>query len=125
MECFLTNFNPQKRPPEANSVEQREKRKKYEKEKRKREFLQSWKASYRWLENTDQEMVCKIYTKFDKTGTFVTGCKNFKRDSINQHEKSEVNVIKFNSQQNPEKSQGARALQAMNQLTVSRLVYIH
>jgi hypothetical protein len=60
MECFLTNFNPQKRPAEANSVEQREKRKKYETEKRKREFLQSWKASYRLLENTDQGMVCKF-----------------------------------------------------------------
>jgi hypothetical protein len=93
MERFLTNLNPQKRPAEANSVEQREKRKKYETEKRKREFLQSWKALYRWLENTDQGMVCKICTKFDKTGTFVTGCKNFKRDSINHHEKSECNQI--------------------------------
>jgi hypothetical protein len=74
MERFLTNFNPQKRPAEANSVEQREKRKNYKAEKWKREFLQSWKASYRWLENTDQGMVCKICTKFDKTRTFVTGC---------------------------------------------------
>ena len=57
---------------------------------------------------------CTVCTKFDKTGTFITGCKNYKRDSINQHEKSEshkVNVIKFNGQKNPQNSEGANALQ--------------
>jgi hypothetical protein len=34
-------------------------------------------------------MTCTVCTKFDKAGTFITGCRNFKRDSINQHEKSE------------------------------------
>jgi hypothetical protein len=50
-------------------------------------------------------MACTVCTKFDKTDTFITGCKNYKRDSINQHEKSEshkVNVIKFNGQKNPQ-----------------------
>jgi hypothetical protein len=66
-------------------------------------------------------MTCTICTKFDKTGTFITGCKNYKRDSINQHEKSEshkVNVIKFNGQKNPQNSEGAKALRALSQLTV-------
>ena len=68
-------------------------------------------------------MTCTVCTKFDKTGTFITGCKNYKRDSINQHEKSEshkVNVIKFNGQKNPQNSAGAKALRALNQLTVNR-----
>jgi uncharacterized protein with GYD domain len=56
MECFLTNFNPQKRPAEANCVEQREKRKKYETEKRKshevvmESFVQI-AGEYRWFVN--------------------------------------------------------------------------
>jgi hypothetical protein len=67
-------------------------------------------------------MTCTVCTKFDKTGTFITGCKNYKRD-INQHEKSEshkVNVIKFNGQKNPQNSEGVKALRALNQLTVNR-----
>jgi hypothetical protein len=50
-------------------------------------------------------MTYTICTKYEKTGTFITGCKNYKRDTINQHEKSEAhqfNVIKYNGQKNPE-----------------------
>jgi len=57
-------------------------------------------------------MTCTVCTKFDKTGTFITGCKNYKKDSINQHEKSEsykVNVIKINGQKNPQNSEGAKS----------------
>ena len=68
-------------------------------------------------------MTYTVCTKFDKTGTFITRCTNYKRDSVNQHEKSEshkVNVIKFNGQKNPQNSEGAKALTAINQLTVNR-----
>ncbi|CAC5404060.1 unnamed protein product [Mytilus coruscus] len=70
-------------------------------------------------------MTCNICALYDKHGTFVTGCQNYKRDSINQHEKSEshkVNVNQFNGQKNPEYSEGAKALRALNQLTVNRLM---
>lgn len=60
-------------------------------------------------------------------GTFITGCKNYKRDTINQHEKPEAhqfNVIKYNGQKNPENSEGARALRTMNQLQVNRMALL-
>ena len=46
-------------------------------------------TTYPWLLNGISGMTRTVCTKFDKTGTFITGCKNYKRDSINQHEKSE------------------------------------
>ena len=71
-----------------------------EKRKRVPVFILSWTTTYPWLQNGISGMTCTVCTKFDKTGTFITGCKNYKtkRDSINQHEKSEshkVNVIDY------------------------------
>jgi hypothetical protein len=61
-------------------------------------FILSWTTTYPWLQNGISGMTCTVCTKFDKIGTFITGCKNYKRDSINQHEKSEshkINVIDY------------------------------
>jgi hypothetical protein len=69
-----------------------------EKRKRVPVFILSWMTTYPWLQNGISGMTCTVCTQFDKTGTFITGCKNYKRDSINQHEKSEshkVNVIDY------------------------------
>ena len=96
-------------------------------EKRKRNFIPSWTTMYTWLENGSNGMTCTICTKYEKTGTFITGCKNYKRDTINQHEKSEAhqfNVTKYNGQKNPENSEGARALRTMNQLQVNRIALL-
>jgi hypothetical protein len=62
----------------------------HETEKRKRVFIPSWTTAYPWLLNSISGMTRTVCTKFDKTGTFITRCKNYKRDSINQHEKSEL-----------------------------------
>ena len=61
---------------------------------------------------------------------FITRCKHYKRDSINQHKISEsykVTVIKFNAngQKSPQNSEGAKALRALNQLTVNRTPPFH
>jgi hypothetical protein len=69
-----------------------------EKRKRVPVFIPSWTTTYPWLQNGISGMTCTVCTKFDKTGTFITGCKNYKRDSINQHEISEshkFNVIDY------------------------------
>ena len=69
-----------------------------EKRKRVPVFILSWMTTYPWLQNGISGMTCTVCTKFDKTGTFITGCKNYKRDSINQHEISEshkFNVIDY------------------------------
>ena len=126
MERFLTNFK-QKCHVEPSNEGRKNKRQKYETEKRKRDFIPSWSTTYTWLENGSNGMTCTICTKYEKTGTFITGCKNYKRDTINQHEKSEAhqfNVIKYNGQQNPENSEGARALRTMNQLQVNRMALL-
>ncbi|CAC5403614.1 unnamed protein product [Mytilus coruscus] len=69
-------------------------------------------------------ITCNICSNHDKHGTFITGCKNYKRNSVNQHEKSESHKVnfKFNGKKNPENSKGAKALRALNQLTVNRLM---
>jgi hypothetical protein len=84
MDCFLTNSKKRK-----VEITNNEKSKAYETEKRKHVFIPSWTTTYPWLQNGISGMTCTVCTKFDKTGTFITGCKNYKRDSINQHEKSE------------------------------------
>jgi hypothetical protein len=102
MDRFLTNSKKSK-----VEITNNDKSKAYETEKRKRVFIPSWTTTYPWLQNGINGMTCTVCIKFDKTGTFITGCKNYKRDSINQHEKSEshkVNVIKFNGQKNPQNS---------------------
>jgi hypothetical protein len=83
MDCFLTNSKKRK-----VEITNKEKRKAYEMEKRKPVFIPSWMTTYPWLLNGISGMTRTVCTKFDKTGTFITGCKNYKRDSINQQEKS-------------------------------------
>jgi hypothetical protein len=107
--------------------EERLKGRNMKREKRKRNFIPSWTTTYTWLENGSNGMTCTICTKYEKTGTFITGCKNYKRDTINQHEKSEAhqfNVTKYNGQKNPENSEGDRALRTMNQLQVNRMALL-
>jgi hypothetical protein len=58
MERFLTNFK-QKCPVEPSNEGRMLKRQRYVTEKRKRDFIPS------------------ICTKYKKTGTFITGCKNY------------------------------------------------
>ena len=124
MERFLTNFKGKRKLPPSD--DDRNKSRKYETDKRKREFISSWTLSYPWLTNGPDGMTCTICTKYEKSGTFVTGRNIFKRDSIHQHEKSDshkFNVIKHNGEKNPENSIGAKALRGLNQLTVNRLVF--
>ena len=83
--------------------------------------LKNFKNSFLTGEAYNVKIFPAMQVNYSKeTGTFITRCKNYKRDSINQHEKSEshkVNVIKFNGQKNPQNSEGAKALRALNQLT--------
>jgi hypothetical protein len=51
-----------------------------EKRKRVPVFIPSWTTTYPWLQNGISGMTCTVCTKFDKTGTFITGCKNYKRE---------------------------------------------
>ena len=59
---------------------------------RKRNFVQSWKKDFPWLEYNGEKMRCKPYcsrtTESDSSSVFVTGSTNFKIESIRRHEKS-------------------------------------
>jgi ribosomal protein L24 len=51
----------------------------------------------------EKGMTCKICQEYEQVGTFVTGCKNFKKDSISSHEKSDshqMNTKKQNAKVN-------------------------
>ena len=46
-------------------------------------------VKFPWLEyhtvNKQGKMFCKVCRKFEKVGTYVTGCTNFKMDSLTSH----------------------------------------
>ena len=75
---FITRCKNYKRDS-INVVEitNNEKSKAYETEKRKRVFIPSWTTTYPWLQNGISGITCTVCTKFDKTDTFITGCKSW------------------------------------------------
>ena len=98
-----------KQKRERTAEEEREMRNKYEKEKRARKFQKHWMQGRSWLEYRDDgKMYCTwcVETKMSSAGsgwtslrgqnTFVTGCTNFRVDTLQDHEKSigHINVAK-------------------------------
>ena len=71
MDCFLTNSKKRK-----VGVTNNEKSRTFKTEKRKPVFIPSWTSTYPWLQNGISGLTCTVCTKFDKTGTFITGCEN-------------------------------------------------
>ena len=94
MEKFLKDYRPP--PPKKPKVSQEEKAKKakkYEEDERVRVFQPNWLAKFDWLQhfqvNGVGRMYCKVCRKFDRTGIFVTGCTNYKMDTLKSHHTSE------------------------------------
>lgn len=75
-------------------AEKLEKKREYEHNKRKRTFLHSWLVEFPWLEYTDERMHCKLCTAADPTGhgSFITGSRVYKIDSLKAHETSEFHI---------------------------------
>ena len=75
--------------------ERKDQQKEYDQERRKRSFQPSWSSTYSWLENAEDGsgMRCQVCTKYDKTGSFVTGCTNFRLETIRKHANSEGQIM--------------------------------
>ena len=90
MHRFLINYSPLSPKKRKTETEKLDQQRKYEKEGRAREFLPKWSTEFPWLQHTASTgMKCTICVKYDTNGTFVTGCKNYKKHNITSHEKSE------------------------------------
>lgn len=62
----------------------------YEKTKGERSFQNAWKKDFSWLHYDEENkiMSCQVCTKFDTSGTFVTGCNNLRLQTVRIHNKS-------------------------------------
>ena len=78
---------PEKTKPSCNK---RKSAKLYEEEKRARTFVPSWSKEFEWLEYDSEggQMFCRGCKLYDQNGPFVTGCTNFRKDTLKGHEKS-------------------------------------
>ncbi len=116
----------------------------YDATKRKRTIVSGWKNEFSWVITDDtgeeQKLFCKVCravygllvhrTQADKFrkyshGAFVVGSCNLKRDSLVTHEKSECHRYTHEYTQAKQAKAGTsiaeKALQALNQATISRL----
>jgi len=81
-------------PPKKTTEERKVLQKQYEKEKWVRTFQPSWKITYKWLSFTENKgMMCDICTRYEKMGSFVSGCTNFHLETIRKHENSEGHIM--------------------------------
>ena len=53
-----------------------------------REFQPRWLTMFEWLEYHVTNGVCKICRMYERIGTFITGCRTFKIESIRSHNMS-------------------------------------
>jgi hypothetical protein len=85
MEKFLTNY---KGPPSKKcktDEEVRQRKQEYDRSIRIREFQPQWLTMFEWLEYHITNGVCKICRMYECIGTFITGCRTFKIESIRSH----------------------------------------
>lgn len=98
----LQNYQgpPAKKPKTDEEIKNR--KLDYDKNTRVREFQPQWLKSFDRLEyhvvNGEGKMFCKICRKYESIGTFVSGSKTFKLESIKAHNSSNShtkNNLKF------------------------------
>lgn len=126
MHRFLINYVPP--PPKKRKTEEEklQQQRQYEQASRVRGYLPKWGNEFSWLKHDPKVgMTCGTCVNFEKHGTFITGCMNYKKDAILSHEKSEGhrnNVLKWNATINPSTTAAAKSIRALNKLTIARLV---
>lgn len=110
----------------GNEVSEKERKRKYEKESRKRLFQTAWLKEFEWLVFNDDTklMHCNVCRKYESVGSFVSGSNFFRKDSLKSHEESQshfMNVKKEKARINPESSEALKALEKLNEKTISQL----
>ena len=132
-------LNPPPAKKNKTLEERRDVQKSYDAEKRKRTFQTSWKAQYPWLiynfndDTGNGCMTCNICIEYEKTGTFVTGCTNFRLETIRIHQNSEGHIMntkkckaksveKLDNTQT--QSEAKRAVLMMNRAAFTKMTFL-
>ena len=124
---FLDNAS---RPPQKNKKtdeERLENQREYDHQKRERKFQPKWKNEFVWLDFNQEKnaMTCRICKQFDTSGTFITGCDNFKVQTIKRHDISDShqsNTRRCNAKnQQPGTSKGEKTLNLLHKSTYDKL----
>ena len=105
-------------------LEQLDVQRSYEKEKRKRTFQESWKKEFEWLKCENEGMICSVCSKYETVGSFITGCTNFKVQTIRKHAASEnhlKNDLRSKSCTSAGMSTGDRSLQMLTSAARQKL----
>ena len=127
--AFMGLFKPpNSKKPKPNLKTDEEKkatREKYEQSGRNRSFHPGWLDEFKWLEYDDAVgMKCTICKERETVGSYITGCKNYKKTSLQYHELSDShieNVKRHNALINPESTQAAATLRQLTKKTVVQL----
>lgn len=132
MDKYLQNYQgpPAKKPKTDEEIKNR--KLDYDKNTRVREFQPQWLKSFEWLEyhvvNGEGKMFCKICRKYESIGTFVSGSKTFKLESIKAHNSSNShtkNNLKFQAKtKKPGTSEAEKALLTMNKAVHSQMTIL-
>ena len=135
---MITNFikgysgPPAPSPPKKRKTDKEKKAKKREYEQRReRKYQIDWEKTYDWVEyNADEnKMYCKICLTYEpeSKGTFVTGCNNFKPESLKAHHTAtrheylvKVHEANLAKEQNVE-SVADKTLKKINDHTIGQL----
>jgi hypothetical protein len=125
---FLDGVSQPRAKKPKTQEQQLEVQRDYEKNKRKRAFQESWTKEFTWLKLENGEMICTICKGYDQVGSFVTGCKNFKIQTIKTHASSEGHMknesrVKAASicSGSSEQSAGEKTLMMLNAAAIFKL----
>ena len=101
---FIEGVDNPSRKQNRDEIDKRERDQKYDNESRKHGFLEPWKVNRMWLslDKTRNAMFSTICCERATTGkktyqtnNFVTGCRNFRLESVTAHKKSELHTRSF------------------------------
>ncbi|XP_076081027.1 zinc finger protein 862-like isoform X2 [Mytilus galloprovincialis] len=110
--------------PSRISDQVTEAKKKYE-DKRVREFKTHWTDGRPWLkyDNENSVMYCTYCKEQGKGGKFVSGCTNFRIDTIQNHEVSSphISATSVTERPLPQNSLSAKAINSIKQTEYDRL----
>ena len=84
---FLAIFNTQQAPLKKKKkidAEQEAEWLSYELTGHVRKFIPEWKKEFKWLRYTANGMTCNICKSFEKIGSFIVGCTNYRKSTISK-----------------------------------------
>ena len=120
---FLDGVRPP--PTKKSSVDKQKVSQTYEREKRKRDFQESWQDGREWLEFCEEEgsmrcKACRLHPRneADRTRSFFVGTHSLKLENVQSHERSQAHLWSLTCERNKNKKReetpGGRAISQMS-----------